>query len=188
MKRIPFVAHLTHGEIGRRYRSCGDAAAKTRWQVVWLLSRPADPPAPAEVAAVVGLSADWVRKLLKKWNDKGPDALADRRAGNGNKPLLSPEQQAEMYAALQGVPPDGGLWTSTKVQAFAAERFGVKVTAKTGWKWLRKFGFVLRVPRPKHPDSASPEEQRRWLRRPRRNGRGPTEGQPRQDGGGVGRG
>jgi transposase len=91
--------------------------------------------------------------------------VADRRAGNGNAPLLSEAQAAEVAAALRSAPPDGGLWSGPEIAAFVADRYGVRVHPKTGWVWLRRLGFALRVPRPAHPQSAGGEERRGWRSR-----------------------
>src|SRR5262245_29917246 len=101
--RLPIVAHLDPGEIARRYRACRTGIEKTHWQILWLLSRTAAPPTPAEVAARVGLTPTWVRAVLRRWNAEGPAGLADRRAAtNGGRPALSDEQQAALFEALQG--------------------------------------------------------------------------------------
>jgi len=39
-KAIALHAHLSLEELEQRYRSCQDAREKTRWQVIWLYSRP----------------------------------------------------------------------------------------------------------------------------------------------------
>lgn len=201
MKRLPFVKHLSHDEINARYRACGDGAEKTRWLVIRLLSVPepaavapepaaVDPkpavapePAatPASVAPTVGLSVDGVRRILKRWNALGAPGLADRRASNGNDPRLKPEQTAKLAAALRAEPPDGGLWSGPKVAAFCKAQFGVEAHPTTGWKWLRKLGFTLQVPRPKHPGSATAEEKRGWESRPQGPCRTPPRREPRQD-------
>ena len=36
------------------------------------------------------------------------------------------------------------------------------VRPETGWRWLRKLGFTLQMPRPRHPRSADPPTQKRW--------------------------
>ncbi len=163
MTRIPVIEHLPPDEIARRYRTCPDAAEKTRWQVIWLVTRP-DPPMSAGRAAVsVGLTAVWRRILLRRWNADGPGGLADRRRRNGTESVLPPDRQTELYQALQADPPDGGLWTGPKVARYVRDQWGIEVVPQTGWRWLVRLGFALRVPRPRHPKAASADDQRRWL-------------------------
>jgi transposase len=166
MKRLTVAGHLAPEEIGRRYRACPDGREKTRWHAPWLMARPDGPLSAEQAAAAVGLSDVWVRQLVHRYNANGPDSLADGRQANGARGKLTEEQQAELFAAVQAEPADGGLWTGPKVAAFARARFGVAVRPGTGWDWLRKLGFRLKVPRPRHPRAASADEQRRWQRRP----------------------
>ena len=163
MNRLPIVEHLSHGEIDRRYRGCADASEQTRWQVLWLVTRPDRPLSATAAAKLVGFTPAWGRAILKRYNANGPDALRDGRRHNGSDPLLSAEQRAELLAALQAEPPDGGLWSGPKVAAFVKDRFGVEVWPQTGWQWLKDLGFRLVVPRPRHPKAASAEEQKEWL-------------------------
>jgi transposase len=162
MKRLPVVAHLSADEVGRRYRSCSDAKEKTRWHLVWLLLR--DEALSCERAGpLVGLSDVHARTILKRWNARGPEGLADRRKANRSRGKLTTEQQAEAYDALRKEPPDGGLWSGPKLARYVRDRWGVEACPQTGWRWLRKLGFRLVVPRPRHPKAADPDEQRRWL-------------------------
>lgn len=163
MKRLPVVGHLGHEEIDHRYRGCNDAAQKSRWHVLWLVTRPDQPLSATAAAKLVGFTPAWGRAILKRYNAGGPDALLDGRRGNGSDPLLSPEQRAELFTALQAEPPDGGLWSGPKVATFVKDRFGVEVWPQTGWQWLKDLGFRLVVPRPRHPQAATPEQQRVWL-------------------------
>src|SRR5262245_30453374 len=167
MALLRVAGHLAPDEVYRRYRDCPDARVKTRWYAIWLMVRPGEPLSAEKAAVAVGLSDVWLRKLVHRYNARGPDALADGRKANGAAPKLSEAQQAELFAALQAEPPDGGLWTGPKVATFARDRFGVAVCGHTGWEWLRRLGFRLKVPRPRHPRAAGPDEQRRWQRRPR---------------------
>jgi transposase len=163
MAQLPVAPHLTHAEIDRRYRTCPHPAEKTRWHLLWLVSRPANPLSATAAARLVGFTPTWGRTLLKRYNAGGPDALADGRRGNGAAPKLTPERQAELLAALRQPPSDGGLWSGPKVVAFVRDRWGVEVVPQTGWQWLRDLGFRLVVPRPRHPKAATAEQQRRWL-------------------------
>jgi transposase len=120
------------------------------------------PRTPAAVADVVGLSAVAVRAVLHRWNDHGPDGVADRRKGNGADPKLTARQRAALYAALQKRPPDGGAWTGPKVARYVRDRWRVSVRPEAGWRWLVALGFTLQVPRPAHPRAADPATRRRW--------------------------
>lgn len=163
MKRLPVVPHLTHEEIDRRYRSCPDAAEKTRWHILWLVTRPHDPLSATGAAKLVGYTPAGGRGVLKRYNAHGPDALADGRRGNGADPKLTVDQRAQLLGALRVPPPDRGLWSGPKVAAYVRDRFGVEVRNQTGWQWLKDLGFRLVVPRPRHPKAASPEQQKEWL-------------------------
>jgi transposase len=187
--RLPIAPHLAPEEIARRYRACRSGLEKTHWQVLWLLTRPDAPLSPAQAAERVGLTAGWARSLLKRWNAEGPDGLADRRvAKNGGKPKLSAEQRAELFAALQGPPPDGGLWTGPKVALLVRDRWDVTIAKQTGWGWLKALGFTLQIPRPKNPGGATDAERGEWKRRPGRPHGRASPRPSRRGGRAVGRG
>jgi len=162
MHRLPVIGHRSVNHVRAKYRACRNGVEKTRWHAIWLLLRTDEPRTPAQVAALVGLSVVSVRAMLHRWNELGPEGLTDRRAANRGRPTLTIDQQAELLAALKKRPPDGGLWSGPKVARYARDRWGVSVRPETGWRWLRKFGFTLQVPRPSHPRSADPPTRRRW--------------------------
>src|SRR5262249_11282528 len=82
MKRLPVIAHLSPEEVGRRYRHFPDPKEKTRWHLIWLLSRPRQPVSCEQAASLVGLSDVDARAVLKRWNTLGPAGLIDRRRHN----------------------------------------------------------------------------------------------------------
>src|ERR687894_2362409 len=99
---LPTTLPLPHDDIYRRYRACRRGVEKTHWHLLWLLTRPERPLAPARAAAEVGLTAVWARAILKRWNAAGPDGLADRRAGVcGGRGKLTTDQQIDLWAAPQ---------------------------------------------------------------------------------------
>lgn len=170
--RLPILPHLTHDEIAARCRACRSGLEKAHWQALRLLTRPDAPPSAAEVAALVGLSPSWVRSLIGRWNSLGPDGLVDRRTStNHGREKLTPDRQVDLWDALLHAPPDGGLWTGPKVAAYVRGRWGVVVAKSTGWRWSRGLGFSLQVPRPKHPEAATPVARRAWESRADRAGR-----------------
>jgi transposase len=157
MAGLAVAGHLSAAELGRRYRAARDRVERGHLQVVWLLRRGRS---AAEVARVMGLSGLWVAEIGRRYDEKGPDGLGDRRRGNaGAEPLLNAEDEAALRAALAVRPPDGGLWTGPKVAAWMAARLGRKVWPQRGWDYLRKLGHSAQVPRPRNAKAASPEEQ-----------------------------
>ncbi len=160
MRRLPVIRHRSATRARAAYRACRDGVEKTRWHAIRLLLRTDVPRTPAPV---VGGSSGCRSRAFgpRRWNEHGPEGLTDRRATNRGRPRLSDEQRAELFAALQKRPPDGGLWSGPKVARYA-DRWGVVVRPETGWRWLRKLGFTLQVPRPRHPRSADPPTQKRW--------------------------
>jgi transposase len=162
MKRLPVERHLSTEQARQRYVACPHPVEKARWHALWLLLRQDEPRTPAQVADVIGLSAVTVRDVLHRWNEHGPGGLADRRRGNGARPLLGRAQRAALLAAVGRRHPDGGLWTGPKVALYVKGRWGVEVCPQTGWQWLRDLGLTLQVPRPSHPGAAGPAERRRW--------------------------
>ena len=102
--------HLTADELFTAYKAASDPATARRWHALWLM---ATGRSAKDAAAIVGFSADWLRDLVHRYNQHGPDALLDRRASNpGKAPRLSPLQQQTLASLLAGPAPDGGLWSS----------------------------------------------------------------------------
>jgi transposase len=146
-RRLTAAPHLPTEELERRDRAARDPVERSHWHIVWLV---ASGRACPEVAAVVGYSVDWVRAVLRRYNEGGPDALGDRRRANpGAAPLLEAGQQEDLRTALAGPAPDGGLWTCRKVADWIGERVGRPVAEARGWEYLRRLGFSPQRPRPR---------------------------------------
>lgn len=62
-------------------------------------------------------------------------------------------QQAQLWQALQGKAPDGGLWNGRKVADWMSELLGRLVLPQRGWEYLRGMRYRLRSPRPEHEAS-----------------------------------
>src|SRR5919199_6817593 len=114
--RFTVAAHLSADELAARYRASRDPVERSRWQMIWLLvaGRPL-----REVAVVTGYSARWVREVVRRYNEAGPESVADQRHQNtGAAPLLDAAGQAALEAALRQPPPEGGQWSGPKVAAW----------------------------------------------------------------------
>jgi len=89
------------------------------------------------------------------------EALGDLRRRNGSAPsVLRPELLARLPERLATPPSDGGLWTGPKVAAWMAGELGrAAVLPQRGWEALKAINWSVQKPRPRHPASATPEEQ-----------------------------
>jgi transposase len=154
-RRLAVAPHLEPAALRARVRAA-PAADRVRWLAVRLVAegRPA-----TEVGPLVGLSPEWVRALVHRYNAGGPGALTDGRRGNaGGLPLLAPAQQEELRVALGGPAPGGGIWTCRSVAAWMGDRLGRPVSEQRGWEWMRRLGFTPQRPRPRE-ERADPAAQ-----------------------------
>lgn len=174
--RLQVKDHLTPEELRARFRTCHDGRQKARWQALWLLRHPERPYSADQAAGVVGLTADAIRKLARRYNAGGPVAVERNAGGQGRAPRLSAAQQKQLQGELLGRSPDGGLWTGPKLARRIAELTGRPLHPATGWEWLRKLGFTPQRPRPRHRQAATPEEQAAWKKKPGRPGAEPPGG------------
>jgi transposase len=158
-QRLTIRQYLSVGELKKLYMDCTDGVEKTHWQTIWLLARTDATFSAEEVGSLLGYCADWVRRLARRYNKMGPAGLEDKRKYNGQKQILSETKRKQLEELLRKRPRDGGLWTSKKVSTWMSGKLARKVSSVTGWKYLKRLGFTLQVPRPKHGSSATKAEQ-----------------------------
>lgn len=147
------ASHLSAAELEGRYETAADPIAKSHFHAIWLLARDYS---ISEVAAILSFSTRWVRLLVKRYNEHGPDSLGDRREGNGTAPtILTPEALGALKERLKTPPDDGGLWTGPKVARWLAKFHNLKsVHNQRGWDALVSIGWSIQKPRPRHPEAA----------------------------------
>ncbi len=157
MNRIKLASHLSVAELEQRYRRSGEPTERSRWQIIWLLSKG---QLAREVADSTGYSAYWIGQIARRYNAEGPGGMVNRRHTTSHRaaPLLSEEQQEELRQALAGPAPHGERWTSQSVARWMSERLGRPVPKQRGWDYLQRLKARLRLPRPRHV-AASAETQ-----------------------------
>ena len=180
------VEHLSLRRLEARYRAARDATEARHLQAIWL---PAQGRTVLEAAEVPAFVPRRVERLAARCNASGPEALGGQRRRNGRPAgLLTPELLAALARRLKKPPDDGGVWSGPKAAAWMARRLGrAAVHPQRGWDALRRLGWSLRSPRPRHPRAAAPEERaalkkrsaRRWLGPGRRIPAGRSRSGPR---------
>ena len=142
---------LGAGELRREARRCRDAAASRRMLALALVL---EGYSREEAARHAGMDRQTLRDWVHRYNAEGLDGLRDRRR-HGPRPRLTPEQEAELAAAVeQGPDPDrDGVvrWRRVDLQALIEARFAVRLHERSVGKVLRRLGFTRLSVRPRHP-------------------------------------
>jgi transposase len=164
-------ARLSSFELEARYEAAADGVAKSHFMRCGFLSSGYE---VAEVAELLSFSTRWVRALIKRYNEGGPEALGDQRIHNGTKPtILTPAALAALKARIKTPPDDGGLWTGPKSARALAKFHGLaSVHDQRGWDALIAIGYSIQQPRPRHPAAASEQARAALKKTPERGGRG----------------
>jgi transposase len=140
--------HYTVDELKDMYRREQHKVLRDRLQIIWLVSKDAS---WKEVRNATGYCQNWLYQLVRRYNKYSIEGLKDGRIYNkGQEPLLTEQQQQELYQLLLKPHSDGGIWTGPKVATWIAEKVGKTIPDKRGWIYLKKLGFTLKRPRPKH--------------------------------------
>ena len=152
------VGHLPVAELETRYRAARDATEARHFQAIWLL---AQGRTTLEVADVLAFTPRWVDEVAARYNACGPDALGDQRRRNGRAAsVLTEAVLAALAERLRAPPEDGGRWTGAKVALWMAAWLRVeRVHPQRGWEALKRVRWSIQAPRPRHPRSATPEQQ-----------------------------
>jgi transposase len=152
--------HASTQELEHRYRKAKDPVERSHHQIVWLLS---EGRSTREVCEVTGYSPGWVRKIARRYNERGVEGLGDRRHSNPGakeRALLDEAGEAQLLEALQGPPPDGGMWSGPKVALWIAQRNALEqVHVQRGFEYLRKVRYSPQVPRPSNVQGADDSER-----------------------------
>jgi transposase len=152
------AAHLESFELEGRYESAADAVAKSHFHALWLLSLGYEQD---EVAELLSFSPRWVRELVRRYNENGPEALGDQRVHNGTQPtILTPEALAALKERIKTSPDEGGVWSGPKIARWLAQFHELKsVHDQRGWDALIAIGYSIQQPRPRHPQAATEEDR-----------------------------
>jgi transposase len=142
---------LGAGDLRREARRCRDGAASRRMLALALVL---EGSSREEAARAAGMDRQTLRDWVHRYNAEGLDGLRDRRRP-GPRPRLTPEQEAELAAAVERGPDperDGVVrWRRVDLRALIEARFAVRLHERSVGKVLRRLGFARLSVRPRHP-------------------------------------
>src|ERR671939_512931 len=138
-------------ELRREAKRCRDARAARRMLALALVLEGAS---REEAARHAGMDRQTLRDWVHRYNEEGLVGLRDRPR-SGRKPRLTPDQEAELAAAVERGPDpdrDGVVrWRRVDLKALIETRFAVRLHERSVGKVLRRLGFARLSVRPKHP-------------------------------------
>src|SRR3954466_1685074 len=150
---------LDAGGVRREAGRCRDARAARRLLALALVLEGAS---RAEAARAAGMDRQTLRDWVHRYDEEGLARLRDPPR-SGRRPRLSPEQEAELAAAVERGPDparDGVVrWRRVDLRALIEARFAVRPHERTVGEVLRRLGLTrLSVrPRPPKADEAAQE-------------------------------
>ena len=151
--------HLSEDELLQRQRAATTIDERDRWFALRTLTRQPE-YSRALLADQLGRAKSWLSRIVRLYNDHGPEAIEDRRKGRaGQPPALNAAHRALLDERLQSAPDDGGEWTGHKVSEWIEAQTGRRVDTTTARLYLHRLGYSRQKGRPVHPKAASEEEQ-----------------------------
>ncbi len=143
------------GELRRLAKHCRDPRRVRR---LLALAAAYDGMSRAEAAKVGGMDRQTLRDWAHRFNEGGPEGLANR-AGAGRRRLLSDEQMSELSEIVETGPDpevDGVVrWRRIDLKRVIEERFGVIYSERTISDLLAVLSFSHISARPRHPGQDS---------------------------------
>jgi len=146
------------------------AVQRDRYRAVLLAGAKPDDDAERtreQIAAAVGRSRNFVDTWVGRYRRGGIDNLHARKQP-GNKPALTPEQQAAFKARLLAGPTDadGGVCTlrGADAQRILDAELGVPLKLTAVYEWMHRLGLSCLKPRPRHRKN-DPAAMADWLAR-----------------------
>ena len=116
-KKAYLAQHFSSRELKEKYLKSRDPVETRRWHLLWKISLGWT---IQNSAMAVGYSYPYAQKILNRYNRDGAASIINRKNQTsdhlrGKKRLLNSQQLEKLKEQIEQTPPDGGIWTGTKV-------------------------------------------------------------------------
>ena len=163
--RIDQLSAEQHAELDHANRTAKDGRLRIRALIVLLAAERG--MVAAEIAAVVRMHEETVRRWLVRYQAEGLEGLKDSPRP-GAPPKVTRAYRERLLAVVRRRPRALGqpfsLWTGERLAAYLAEQTSLRVSRETVYRLLRAGGVHLN--RPQHtitsPDPEYAVKKRRW--------------------------
>jgi transposase len=147
--RIDQLSAAQHAELDHGNRTAKDGRLRVRALIVLLAAERG--MVAAEIAAVVRMHEETVRRWLVRYQAEGLNGLADApRPGAASKATRAYREQllATVRRRPRALGLEFSLWTGDRLSDYLAERTGVRMSRASVYRLLRAGGVHLN--RPQH--------------------------------------
>jgi transposase len=154
-----------HHTLVELQRLAARQAAPRLWRRFRGIILAAEGQSAARIAAALGCTPRAVQKWARRYNEGGPDALADR-PGRGGKPRLDPAEYPRLRERIEAGPtPEDGTcaFHAADIRRILAAEFGVELGQQAVYGLLHRLDLSSLMPRPVHR-KADPEAQEAFKR------------------------
>jgi transposase len=155
---LPPLDPVVQAALERQYRTSTDRQLRQGSHIV-LLAYQLD--TQAQVAQVVRCSPQTVWRVLTRFREGGPAALARRPSPQSYQKSVTPAWKAALAQAMEQGPEACGVprptWTAPLLAAYLAEQTGVQVSERSVRRYLAQLGY--RLGRPTHTMQPKAAEQ-----------------------------
>lgn len=144
--------HLPLDELQRLAKTLTGKRVWLRYQAVILAIQGRS---ATEVAQALGCSLRAVQEWVARYNQGGPQALAER-PHTGRRPRLAGPELLRFQGRLEAGPtPEDGIGTfyGRDLQRILEHEFGVLMSLQAVYDLLHRHGFSSLMPRPQHKDA-----------------------------------
>ena len=147
--RIDRLSAAQHAELDHANRTAKDGRLRIRALIVLLAAERG--MVAAEIAAVVRMHEETVRRWLVRYQAEGLEGLRDDPR-SGAPPKVTAAYRDQLLVVVRRRPRSLGLpfslWTGERLADYLAEQTGVRVSRETIYRLLRAGGIHLN--RPQH--------------------------------------
>ena len=145
------------GALDQLYRQSKDGRLRQRAQIILLAAEQG--MRAAQIAEIVRLNEESVRRWLKRYEAEGIEGLKDNPRP-GATPIVTEEYREKLMSSVRRRPRSleqpFSLWTCQRLADYMAEETGIRVSDETVRRYLEAGGIVLS--RPQHKISSPDPE------------------------------
>ena len=111
-----------------------------------------------EISEKTGYNIRYITTLMGKYQAQGLDEFIRIKQTSHNRKLTE-EEEAEVLAACEAQANGGKILTAAEIKKAFDERLGEETAVNYVYRVMKRHGWRVVMPRPKHPKAASQEEQ-----------------------------